>query len=257
MTMRLTIDGREAAAEAGQTVLEVARGVGVDIPTLCYHEALEARGACRLCMVEISNPTRWPGRTRLVASCVYPAEEGLEVRTTTPEVQEIRRTLVDLLMARCPETAAVTELGDRFGLEATSFEPRADDDRCVLCGLCVRVCEDVIGAYAIGISGRGATKVIGPPLGGSAEACTGCGACAHVCPTGCIEVIDEGATRRIPRWGVELELVACRECGAPVSTRAHIDFVRRRVGVGVEVLETCPACHRRRHAQKVAAEGHM
>lgn len=255
--MRLIIDGRKVAAEPGQTVLEVARGAGVEIPALCSHEALEPRGGCRLCMVEISSPARGPGWSRLVASCVYPAEDGLEVRTATPEVEELRRTLVDLLLARCPETPAVVELGRRYGLERTSFEPRAVDDRCVLCGLCVRVCEDVIGAFAIGVSGRGAAKVIGPPPGQPAEACTGCGACAHLCPAGCIEVIDVGLVRRIPRWGVELPLVPCRECGAPVSTRAHLALVRGRVGGAVEELEVCPACRRRRHAGTIASEGHL
>jgi predicted molibdopterin-dependent oxidoreductase YjgC len=255
--MRLIIDGKEVAAEPGQTVLEVARGAGFEIPTLCYHEALEPRGGCRLCMVEISNPARWPGWSRLVTSCVYPAEDGLVVSTSTPEVEEIRRTLADLLLARCPETPAVVELGRRYGLEGSSFKPRADDDRCVLCGLCVRVCEDVIGAYAIGVSGRGAEKVIGPPPGQPAEACTGCGACAHLCPTGCIEVIDDGMVRRIPRWGVELELLPCPECGAPVTTRAHLDLVRRRLGAAAETLEVCPACNRRRHAGTIASEGHL
>jgi predicted molibdopterin-dependent oxidoreductase YjgC len=254
--MQLTIDDQKVEVREGQTLLEVAREKGIEIPTLCHHEALEPRGACRLCTVEISNP-KWPGWKKLVASCVYPAQEGLVVQTATEEIKGIRKTLVDLLMARCPETESVAELGRAYGLTETTFAKRADDDNCIVCGLCVRTCEDVIGAYAIGVYGRGADKKIGPAFGQGAASCIGCGACAHVCPTQCIKVIDEGLIRRIPRWGVQFELVPCPETGKPTSTRAHLDFVRRRVAVGREVLETAPEKKREYYAQKVAAERHM
>ena len=256
MTMQLTIDDKKVTAEEGQTLLEVALENGVDIPTLCYHEALEARGACRVCTVEISNP-KWPDWKRHVASCVYPAEEGLVVKTATEEVREIRTVLIDLLMARNPETEYVLQLGREYGLEETTFKKREEDDQCILCGLCVRVCEDVIGASAIGVSGRGAVKQVGPAYGEPSESCIGCGACAHVCPTDCIKLVDEGMTRTIQRWGVSFDMVPCRQCGKPVTTREHIDFVRARVGVGAEVLETCAECQRVHYAEKVAAEGHM
>ncbi len=254
--MRLNIDGKECAATDGQTLLEVARENGVHIPTLCHHQALEPRGACRLCMVEIIHP-KWKGWKRVVASCVYPAADGLVIETDNEEILEIRRTVVDLLMARCPDTPEVAELGRQFGLEESSFKKRAEDDNCILCGMCARVCEDVIGASAIGVYNRGATKKIGPAFDKAAENCIGCGACAHVCPTNCIEFIDEGLTRRIPRWHVEFELVPCRVCGKPVSTRKHIEFVRKKVGVGPEVLETCSDCLREYYGGKVAVEGHM
>jgi NADH dehydrogenase/NADH:ubiquinone oxidoreductase subunit G len=254
--MLLTIDDTRVEAREGQTLWEVAAENGIEIPTLCHHEALEPRGACRICMVEISNP-KWPGWSRLVTSCVYPAEPGLVVRTNNDEIHEIRRTIVDLLMARCPETGPVLELGAKYGLTESSFVKREQDDNCILCGLCVRTCEDVIGACAIGVSGRGAIKKVGPAFGVGSKTCIGCGACAHVCPTGCIQVIDEGGKRRIPRWGVEFELVRCPESGMPVSTREHIEFVRKRVSVGREVLETAPEMKRKFYARKVASEGHM
>ena len=253
--MKLVMDGVQVSAVEGQTLLDVARSNGIEIPTLCFHEAVEARGACRLCTVEIGGAGS-AASSKLVASCVYPAEDGLVVRTRTAEIDELRRVLVDLLMARCPETEAVVGLGRLHGLEETTFDKRRDDG-CILCGLCVRVCEEVIGAFAIGVSGRGAGKRVGPAPGDRAEACIGCGACAHVCPTGCIEVRDRGMTRSIPRWGVELELVPCRVCGAPVTTRQHVELVRRRVALGPEVLETCAACGQRLYATKVAAQGHM
>jgi len=254
--MQLTIDEKQVEAREGQTLWEVAAENGIDIPTLCHHEALEPRGACRICMVEISNP-KWPGWTKLVTSCVYPVEEGLVVKTSSPDVLEVRKTLVDLLMARCPETEAVKELGAEYGLEETSFVKREKDDNCILCGMCVRTCEDVIGASAIGVYGRGAIKAVGPAFGVGSEACIGCAACAHVCPTDCIQVIDEGGKRRIPRWGAEFDLVMCPEMGNAVSTREHLEFVRNRVSVGSEVLEASPEAKRQFYARKVATEGHM
>jgi predicted molibdopterin-dependent oxidoreductase YjgC len=254
--MHLTINDKTVEAREGQTLLEVARENGVDIPTLCHHEALEPRGACRLCLVEISTP-KWAGWSKLVTSCVYPAEEGLVVKTHTDGIFEIRKTIVDLLMARCPETEAIKALGTEYGLTKTSFVPREKDDHCVLCGLCVRTCEDVIGANAIGVYGRGAIKAVGPAFGVGSDACIGCGACAHVCPTKCIEVIDQGGVRRIPRWDVEFELVLDPVTGEPISTKEHIEFVRKRVSVGAEVLGTSPAKKREAYARKVAAEGHM
>ncbi len=254
--MKLTIDGKECAAKQGETLLEVARRNGIEIPTLCYHKALEPRGACRLCLVEIRNP-QWPGWKKLVTACVYPAGDGLEVQTRTDEILKVRRTLIELLLARCPETAEVQALAREYGIEQTSYAKREQDDNCILCGMCARVCEDVIGVSAIGPYGRGMYKQIGPAFDKAAEACVGCGACAHVCPTDCIQVIDEGLTRRIPRWHVEFELVPCRICGKPVSTRKHIDFVRSRIAVGPEVLETCSECLREHYGGKIAAEGHM
>jgi len=232
--MQLTIDDKKVTAEDGQTLLEVARQNGIDIPTLCFHDALEARGACRLCTVEISNP-KWKDWSKLVASCVYPCEEGLVVKTQSEEVFEIRKVLIDLLMARNPETPEILALGKEYGLTETTYKKREEDDNCVLCGLCVRTCENVIGANAIGVSGRGAVKSVGPAFGEPASSCIGCGACAHVCPTDCIHQVDEGLTRRIERWGVSFDLVPCRVCGKPTTTREHIDFVHARVAVGVEV----------------------
>ncbi len=254
--MQLTIDDKTVEAREGQTLWEVAKENGIDIPTLCHHEALEPRGACRLCMVEISNP-KWPGWSKLVTSCVYPVEEGLVVKTNTDEIFEIRKTIVDLLMARCPETEPILELGAKYGLTESTLVKRQEDDNCILCGQCVRVCEEVIGAYAIGVSGRGAIKAVGPAFGVGSQTCIGCGACAHVCPTNCIEVIDEGGKRRIPRWGVEFDLVLDPQTGEPISTREHIEFVRKRVSVGADVLGTSADTKREMYARKVASEGHM
>ena len=104
--VNLTIDGRKLQAEAGRTVLQAARDNKIVIPTLCYHESLPAYGACRLCMVSIERH----GRERLVVSCLYPVEEGLDVKTSTPRVDSVRRMVLDLLLARCPDSDVIKDL---------------------------------------------------------------------------------------------------------------------------------------------------
>jgi NADH dehydrogenase/NADH:ubiquinone oxidoreductase subunit G len=246
--MLLTIDLKQVRARQGQTLLEVARGAGIDIPTLCHHEALEPRGACRLCMVKISNP-KWPGWSRLVASCVYPAEDGLIVQTATDEVEEVRKVIVDLLLARCPETEEIAALGRRYGLEKSTFaERQEEDDHCILCGICVRVCQDVIGVSAIGVSGRGATKVVGPPFGRVAEDCIGCGACAHACPTGAIALHEAGGMRRI--WGRDFELDRCVECGRSTLPDEQVRHLVATTGLSRPTFEMCDECRRRKTADK-------
>jgi len=245
MTTQLTINGKSVTAAEGQTLLDVARAADIEIPTLCHHEALEARGACRLCTVELTNP-KWPGWKRLVASCVYPAQAGLVVKTSTPEIQELRTVLVDLLLARCPETEAIVALAEQYGIEQTSFERRVEDDRCILCGLCVRACEQGIGAFAIGVSGRGAVKRVGPAYGQPAEACVGCASCAHVCPTGAIPVVDEGGRRTI--WNRTFQLERCAACGSPTLPTEQIDHMAGRSKLARAYFELCDDCRRRKTA---------
>ncbi len=140
--VRLTIDGRSIDAEKGRTILEVAREVGVEIPSLCYHPGVESFGACRLCVVEISKPG-WNGGKDLVTSCLFPVEEDLIVDTRSEEVRENRKVVLDLQLARVPHSDVIRQLAAEYGVHDTSYEKREDADNCILCGLCVRVCEAV------------------------------------------------------------------------------------------------------------------
>jgi bidirectional [NiFe] hydrogenase diaphorase subunit len=174
----LTINGQTVAAAEGMTILEAAREAGVDIPTLCDRDDLTPYGGCRLCTVEIAKG----GRSRLVASCVYPAEEGLDVQTETERVAEGRKLILELLLARAPGAEVLREYGKRYGVDVEKFAP--EPNYCVLCGLCVRYCAEVKGACAIGFVGRGVDRQVMFQPEIAARECPSCGECFALCPTG-------------------------------------------------------------------------
>ncbi|HOT07183.1 MAG TPA: Coenzyme F420 hydrogenase/dehydrogenase, beta subunit C-terminal domain [Methanotrichaceae archaeon] len=178
--MRLTIDDRVVEADRSITILEVARRADIHIPTLCYHPALEPYGACRLCSVEIEKR----GRKKIVSACNYLAEDGLVVRTRSPAVIDLRKMILELLLARCPKEGRILELAKDYGIEAPRFEP--DNERCILCGLCTRVCAELVGVSAINTINRGVERGVDAPFGDLSEDCIACGSCALVCPTSAI-----------------------------------------------------------------------
>jgi heterodisulfide reductase subunit A len=177
------LNGREVQGEDGQYILQVANKYGVEIPTLCHHEALEPAGMCRLCTVELFDGRR----TRFVTACNYPIWEGMEVNTDTREVHAGRKLIVELLLARCPEVPILKELAAKYGIEKPRFRQEGDD--CILCGLCVRICERM-GNSAIGLTGRGVDMKVDTPFHIQTDVCMACGACASVCPTGHIQLED-------------------------------------------------------------------
>lgn len=247
--------GREIRAPLGSSLLVALRKGGVDVPSLCHHDAVTPYGACRLCLVEVETGSHGRVRRRLTTSCNYPVLEGIRVFTDTDKVLRHRRIVLELLLAECPEAPEVIDLAERYGVAATRFR-RLDRD-CILCGLCERTCRGVVGVDAIGFSGRGGIRDVEAPFAAEAERCTACGACAYVCPVGCIEVIDADGARKIPRWRVERELVRCVECGKPVGTRMQIDRVRSRVPAEPWVYDRCVDCRRALYSLRVAMDGHM
>ena len=182
-----SMNGETRQATEGETVLEVALREGIDIPTLCYHPAVEPYGACRMCTVEVEQH----GRIRLETSCTIPVREGMVVRTDTPDVYTARQTLMGLFLSRCPNVPLIQEMAAAYGVLEPPFATDAPDEKCILCGLCVRVCQDVVRANALSFSSRGIDRRVGPPYLESTEDCIGCGACAIVCPTDALEMADE------------------------------------------------------------------
>ena len=184
MMVRLTIDGQIAYVKRHTPILDAAKQLGISIPTLCHHKALKAYGSCRLCIVEAFRN----GRSKLVTSCNYPAEDGLVVFTATDKVKKTRKMVMELLMARCPEVPQIQQLAEQMGTKTGRFKKKGDQ-RCILCGLCVRVCEEVVGVSAISFASRGTEKEVNTPFGMDSEVCIGCGSCTYICPTGCIEMV--------------------------------------------------------------------
>ena len=221
----LTIDDKDIIVQEGMTILEAARSVGIDdIPTLCYHEALAPYGACRLCTVEITSR----GKSKLVASCTYPVEEGLEVNTRSDVVIAARKVLIEMLLARTPHAKIIQDLAEEYGLKETRFKVDRPEELCILCGLCARFCEEVIGASAITFAERGIDREITVLPEITAEACIGCGACAKVCPTGLITLEDIYGRK-----------VLHSEAGLGPSTPIYVPFMYAVPAVPVIDHDTC------------------
>jgi NADH dehydrogenase/NADH:ubiquinone oxidoreductase subunit G len=181
------INDQPVEAQSGWTVLETARQYGIHIPTLCYHEAVKPSGACRLCVVELKDGD-W---SKVVISCMYPAEAGLRVYTESERVKNVRRWILKMLLAQCPASPEIRDLAAQYGVKDTRFASHHPEEKCILCGLCLRVCAEVVGVSAISTSGRGVHKKISPPFDQPSATCVACGSCVTVCPTGAMrELLD-------------------------------------------------------------------
>jgi coenzyme F420 hydrogenase subunit beta len=174
--INLLINGLRVSVEEGYTILEAARFMGCPIPTLCYMEGLSPYGACRLCVVEIGSGPQ----AKLVSSCTYPAEEGLQVRTASSRVIRARRMIIELLLASCPQSKTIQDLASAHGVSRQRFKQEHED--CILCGLCVRMCEEQMMSKAIGFRGRGDKMSIGAPFNVKSDVCRLCGGCMYICP---------------------------------------------------------------------------
>jgi len=239
----LKIDQQDVQAPAGTSVLEAARQEGIFIPTLCHHEALEPEGTCRLCVVEVSGSLRHGIRT----SCIQEVKEGLVVETDTERLRKNRQILLELLLGRSPYSRTLLDLAAKCGVMTSRFLTGEDDD-CVRCGRCVRVCRDRIGAYALCWVNRGAKRKIATDFERLSEYCIGCGACAHVCPTGAIRLEDRGNERKIFTWGqmvARFKLEPCKKCGKPMAPKKYLEHISEKAykPKGLELVDAvCPEC---------------
>jgi bidirectional [NiFe] hydrogenase diaphorase subunit len=177
--VNIVIDGEKVKIEKGSTLMQAAKKLGIHIPTLCYHEKIKPHGACRLCIVEIERK----GRSKIVASCAFPVEEGLTVHTESPKVEQIRKNLVELYMALFPFNPEIKRLAKKYELVSTRY--RKEYNYCILCGLCVRYCEEVKKNNAVGFVGRGINKKVAfIPESAYFKKCKDCMECMDICPTG-------------------------------------------------------------------------
>ncbi len=174
--VNIILNGLPVKVEEGTTILEAARFYGFPVPTLCHMEGLSPYGACRLCVVEIGEGDN----TRLVTSCTYPVEENLKVRTASQKVLKARKMIIELLLASCPQSKVIQDIASAHNVRQQRFRQEYED--CILCGLCVRMCEEQMMAKAIGFQGRGEHRRIGTPFNVKSEECRLCGACMYICP---------------------------------------------------------------------------
>jgi len=174
------INGIEVEVERGSTVLDAVRFLGIPIPTLCHEDGLAPYGACRLCLVEVSNGNTSGARRKLQASCCLPAEDGMVVLTHSSRVERARKLLLEMYVATCPSSKRIQDLASAMGLRECRYE--AKHETCIQCGLCVRMCEEQMMAGAIGFSGRGLNRSVSRPFDMTSEQCRQCGACLYICP---------------------------------------------------------------------------
>lgn len=237
--VKTNIDGQQVEVARDRWALDVARELGIAIPTLCHHPAVEPYGACRLCVVEVTQG-RW---TWLTTACDLPIRDGLSIRTDTEPVIRARRMALELLWAEAPDAVAIQDLGRQLGLDKPRFAPRETGNKCILCGLCVRVCRDAIGQSAIGFSRRATERRVGSPLEVASESCIGCGACVAVCPTGHVEAHVEGSVLKMDTWQTDLELMSCLRCGRPFAPKRLVEHTLAKSPPELaDAVQKCPAC---------------
>ncbi len=183
--VNITIDGQSLQVEEGSYALQAAESLGIQIPTLCYYPHMTPYAACRICAVEARTSSGW---NKVVTACNYPTWEGLEILTATPRVINARRTNLELLMATSAPAPILQLLADQLQIT----EPRWGHTKntCILCGLCVRVCDEIVGAHALAFVSRGKNREVSTPFELNSTACILCGACAKICPTGHIRMHD-------------------------------------------------------------------
>lgn len=226
MTVNFTINGVPVEANEGDNVLDTARRYGFEVPSLCHHEAVTPYGACRLCLVEIEKG----GRKKITTSCNYEVLGDIKVQTDSESIRKHRAMVLELILAEAPENEEIKKLAAEYGVSKSRFvrptnqEPKRDD--CILCGLCARVCAEVVEVNALTFNGRGDKREMGGPFLEEPKNCIACGACAWVCPTNCIGFTEEDGMRKVIRWGRALPL-AKDETGRPFAPQFQLHHFKQ------------------------------
>ncbi len=253
-TFEITLNGSSVSARGGETIMEVADQAGVIIPRLCHDPRLKPSGACRLCIVEVE------GDAAPVPACATVARAGMTVETDTDEIRELRRALIDLFLSdhnsdclTCSScgSCSLQEYAYEYGVRETSLAGRAqhrvidqdpdpfiarDMSKCILCGRCVRICDEVEAAFAIGWQGKGFDTGVGTPFGASLKKtpCEFCGQCVSTCPTGALtDALSVGKARD---WETTKTLTTCGYCGVGCALELHAkngEIVRVTAPTGV------------------------
>lgn len=234
--LSITIDDAVYSAEPGMTVLEVLRAHRIPIPTLCYHPALKPSGSCRLCAVEVAGPS---GRQLTMLSCILKVKEGLAIRTTGERVDQARLKAFRRLLQMAPQSVSIRRLAETYHIDLGP-----PPDGCIRCRLCVRVCNEIVGAGALKMEKREGKNMVVPADGN----CIGCGTCANLCPTRVIHMEDADNVRTLSIRGEIIgrhPLERCEGCGKLYATAKFLQHINRRVTPHPDVKEHhryCPTC---------------
>ena len=251
----VTIDGCKVRVKKDATVLDAAKKAGIWIPTLCYHPAISPDAVCRLCMVELDRGD-W---RQLITSCNYPVRRDIVVYVSSERAKQARRGVMELLLSRAPESQELKVLAERMGVKETRYPNVTESQRnCILCGLCVRICEEIIGQAAIGFAGRGVDRAVAAPFRQPSDDCIGCGACAAVCPVGTIKVRihQDQQEVEISPFKSRSKLLVCEKCGAPIiSTQVSERVLGKVESMSSEEfrqwVRLCPKCRKQQTAARL------
>ncbi|MBM4336494.1 MAG: formate dehydrogenase subunit alpha [Deltaproteobacteria bacterium] len=231
---RARIDGRELELVPGETLLDAAARLGIEIPTVCHLPGRPPDGGCRVCLVEVA------GASRPLAACHTPVRDGMDVRTATPALERLRASVRALADAGRP--SGPSELGHPY--------LRFDPSLCITCRRCLHVCEDVQGQFVYEVEGRGSrTRLIfGHDDRYATSPCTSCGACVEVCPTGALW--DRDLERPAPRGELRTTRSTCGYCGVgcQVEIEADATGVRRIHGAALASVNRGHLCAKGRYA---------
>jgi heterodisulfide reductase subunit A2 len=195
----INIDGTSLEVLEDTTILKAAEQAGVWIPTMCHSEYFEPYGVCRLCSVEVVRGKR----SRIVTACNYPIRNGMTIHTNSERVKWLRKVIMEMLISRWPNVKVVKELAERLGVEQSRFKSLERDESenaCILCGMCVNMCNDVVKAGVLGFAHTGIQRKVVRPFNEKTDQCIVCGSCAHVCPTGHIKMVLEDYRGKKPEF---------------------------------------------------------
>ncbi len=261
MELTIKVNRKEFMAQQGETILEVVERNGMKIPTLCHMKKFNPSGACRICVVENAH------NGKLIPSCSYPVEEGMEIYTHSQKVVESRKMIVELLLSNHPDDCLFCVRSGNCQLQDLSVEHNVmerrisgkknnshmdlsspsivrDPDKCILCGRCVRVCEETIGVSAIDYINRGSETVIGVTYNKSinTSSCVNCGQCIMVCPTGALHEHDHISELQtalndpnrlvVAQYAPSISVSLAEEVGQPAGTDMNgvLNAALRRMG---------------------------
>lgn len=238
----IAIDGIKTTVSEGDTILAAARAIGIEIPALCHHDIVRPHRSCRVCTVEVIRADK----VNYLTACTYKVTQPLVVNTRSEGALARRREIVEGLVASSPGAPALAVIAREAGIE---IQPDDSGQRCIRCGLCVRVCDEIIGQKALAYK-KGAA---GTPYRSVTDACIGCATCAALCPTRAIVVDERGGVRRFPQGDREFRLAACRTCGGLITTQLHLAIIRSRWALPGSVAEVCSSCKRITFAGRVSA----